>query len=118
MRKMAWVVVIAVAIVLVIAFVASFFFPQIYGSGYGYHGGMMGPWMMGGMGIFGLVTGLLFLLLLIGGTVWLVQALTRGGGAFPSGSPGETPLEILKRRYAKGEITKEQYDGMRRDLGA
>jgi len=28
----------------------------------------------------------------------------------------ETPLDILKKRYAKGEITKEDYDRMKRDL--
>lgn len=32
------------------------------------------------------------------------------------GSVRETPLEILKKRYAKGEITKEDYDKMKRDL--
>jgi putative membrane protein len=28
----------------------------------------------------------------------------------------ETPLEALKRRYAKGEITKEEFEGMKKDL--
>jgi len=32
-----------------------------------------------------------------------------------AGSP-ETPLEILKKRYSKGEITKEDFDRMKRDL--
>ena len=28
----------------------------------------------------------------------------------------ETPLEILKRRYAKGEITREQFEEMKKDI--
>ena len=28
----------------------------------------------------------------------------------------DTPLQILDRRYASGEITKEQYEGMKQDL--
>ena len=30
----------------------------------------------------------------------------------------EVPLEILKKRYARGEISKEEYENMRRDLTA
>jgi putative membrane protein len=28
----------------------------------------------------------------------------------------ETPIEILKKRYAKGEITKEDYDRLKQEL--
>ncbi len=28
----------------------------------------------------------------------------------------ESPLEILKRRYAKGEITKEEFDNLKKDI--
>ena len=34
-----------------------------------------------------------------------------------SATPPETPLGILNRRYASGEITKEEFDDMKRALG-
>ena len=83
--------------------------------------------MMGyGFGIFGIgmLIMLLFWVLVIGGVVWLVVTLVRGGQGrsatqplLPSAPPVQTPLDILKVRYARGEISKEQFDEMRRDLG-
>jgi putative membrane protein len=44
--------------------------------------------------------------------------LRRASGAAGSGSSGEeTSLEILEKRYARGEITKEEFERMKRDLG-
>jgi len=33
-------------------------------------------------------------------------------------SAAESPLDILRKRYAKGEITKEAFEQMKRDLDA
>ena len=42
----------------------------------------------------------------------------RGPGACctPGAGPREDPVEILRRRYAKGEITKEEFERIGRDL--
>ena len=77
---------------------------------------MMGNGMMdGGMGI-GMFLGMIFWILLIAGivllVVWVVQKAV-GGGA---GRAQESALEILKKRYARGEISKEEYKEKKRDL--
>ncbi len=51
--------------------------------------------------------------LIIAGGVFLGMTLVRRNRIQ---SANTTPLEILKLRYAKGEITKEQFEEMTRDL--
>ncbi len=45
--------------------------------------------------------------------VVLIIFLTRNNNVQ---SQNETPLGILKKRYAKGEITKEQYEEMKKNI--
>lgn len=76
--------------------------------------------MMGGLGFgmfgIGALIMLAFWVLVISGVVWLIQSIVRGG-SMGANTPGrETPLDILKARYAKGEISKEQLDAIKRDL--
>ena len=73
------------------------------GGGPGWHGGI-------------------FMLLFWGTVVMLVVSLFRrshGGPRVPWAGPAaqESPLEILRRRYAAGEIDKAAFDERRRDLG-
>ena len=77
---------------------------------------MMGGLAFGGM-LFGGLLMVIFWVLIIGGAVWLVITLARNNPMGTTAS-GQTPLTTLQARYAKGEITKEQFDQMRRDLGA
>ena len=121
MSKLAWIIVIGVVILVILSLVSSLLVPFGYGRGFGGYGwGMMGPGMMGGFGGFGFpfmggIWMILFWVLIIGGVVWLVQSLARGTGS--SAPQSESFLETLKRRYAKGEITKEQFEQMKHDLG-
>jgi len=43
----------------------------------------------------------------------LIYIVMRVGGAK---APNETPTDIVKKRYARGEIAKEEYERMRKDL--
>jgi putative membrane protein len=68
-----------------------------------------------------IVLGGLLMLLFWGGVIALtffaIRALARPErGPDQSAYPRATPLEILQQRYARGEITREQYTEMRRDL--
>jgi len=62
--------------------------------------------------------GWIFKLLIIGLVIWLViNSVSRNRNNKEIKFISETALEILKTRYAKGEISKEQFEQMRKDLG-
>jgi len=88
-------------------------------QGRGYDWGM-GPGMMGGgygMGWFGPIMMIAFWIAVIVGIVFLVRWLiisTRSAGQ--STYHEDSALEILKRRYARGEIGKEEFEEKKRDL--
>ena len=76
--------------------------------------GMMGNW---GMGWFGGIFMMFFWVLVIVGLIlfvrWLIQATGRKQFA---GNTGSKALDILKERYARGDIDKAQFESMKRDL--
>ena len=59
--------------------------------------------------------GLIIPLLLIGGIAYALGWRPQFNQTGPAQTK-QTPLELLKERYARGEITREQYDQMRLDL--
>ncbi|MBI2165039.1 MAG: SHOCT domain-containing protein [Chloroflexi bacterium] len=74
---------------------------------------MTGPGMMWGFGWMWFMP--VFMIAFWGLVIWavvaLVQGLSRPG---TSGGHEESALEVLKRRYAGGEITKEEYEEKKR----
>ena len=80
----------------------------------------MGPWLSwgGGMWIFPLI-GIAILLFAV------YFAFTRGFGGGPicgggdrgGGNAGQqSPMDVLKMRYAWGEITREEFERMKKDI--
>lgn len=80
--------------------------PYEYGWGHPMWG-MWGAWGIG-MGLMMLVFWGLIIVALVLGIRWLVTQ-----GREPR---SDSALDILRQRYARGEITKEQFEAMKQDL--
>ena len=74
--------------------------------GFGYGGGFLMPFMM-----------IAFWAVLIVGVVYMFRLMSGSGELRPAkASPEGSPVEVLKVRYASGELSKEEYESMRRDV--
>jgi putative membrane protein len=85
---------------------------------------------MMGFGGWGTIYMIVFWAIIIALAVWLLSRLFPSGTDYTSPprhnqtgwsdsveSPSvESPIEVLKRRYARGEITKMEYEEIRQDL--
>jgi len=82
---------------------------------------MMWPYMMsgifGGWGIIGMIFMFIFWALLITGIilliVWIIRRVSYAGKDL---SRKGKAIDILEERYARGEISKEEFERMKRDI--
>ncbi len=65
------------------------------------------------MGLIWLIPSVLLVALLAG---WRPNWGDGTRRELPRGESERRPLDVLKERYARGEISREEYEGMRRDL--
>ena len=92
---------------------------QAYAQTGQYGGWGMGPGMMGGwgMGWFGGIFIVVFWILILVGLVflikWLIQSTSRDQA---NGRAFSRAVEILKERYARGEIDKDEFESKKKDL--
>ena len=102
-------IILAVVIILPLALGADWGWP--YGSW-----GMMWPWMMVGFPWMWLIP--IVSIVFVGLIVWAIVALVRRSNESKGSesAKAESALEVLKQRYARGEISKEEYEEKKKDL--
>jgi putative membrane protein len=83
---------------------------------------MMGNFGYGGMGWIGMILGLVITIAVIIGlvllVVWAVRRMSENSAqpGFQTAS-GQSAKEIAQARYAKGEISRDEYQQILSDLG-
>ena len=109
-KTLKWALIIGGIIVTVLVI-----FSVVAGLIWGWQGNRYGYGMMGGFGnmFFMPILGIV----IVGLVVWAVVAVVqRPRESNTETRSSDTALEIIKQRYAKGEITKEEYEKKKKDL--
>ena len=88
------------------------------GEPYPWGPGMMGNWGYGMMGWFGPIMMLVFWGLIIVALILLIRWLWGVSQSKTEVKGSESPMDILKRRYASGEIDREEFEQKKQDLSS
>jgi putative membrane protein len=60
--------------------------------------------------------GWIFWIIIIGIVVYLIVKLANRSSSGSNNQSNDTPMDILKKRYARGEISKEEFENIKKDL--
>jgi putative membrane protein len=91
------------------------------GNNGSYRGYGMGPGMMTwgyGMGWFGSIFMFLVPIAFIVAIIFLIRWLIVSTGQSRETGTGESALDILKKRYARGEIDRDEFEEKKKDLAS
>jgi len=75
-----------------------------------------GGWMFPGLAVLALFMLLILVLIGVGIALLIRSARSYGVKSERLEAKADDPLEIVRRRYAMGEITREEFQSMREDL--
>lgn len=76
----------------------------------------MGGWHMDGDWGWWMIIGSTWMVIFWGLLIWGAVVLFQRSNREVSGGQGDDPVAILERRYARGEITKEEFEEARTTL--
>ncbi len=76
-------------------------------------GGSSWSWLMLIVGIVFWIAIIVVIILLI---IWLYRQVSGKTASQGREAAGESPLEILQKRYARGELTSKEFEGMKKEL--
>ena len=109
-----WIFFVIILAILMAAIAMGIIFSARYPVyGYGMMGAASGMWFLGG--IFMIIPLILFFLFIY----WIISAVSNhptSGTYYDEHSDMDEALDILNIRYAKGEITSEQYQKMKDEI--
>jgi len=81
------------------------------------HYGMAGYGSMyGGSGIFSMLLMVLFWALVIAGVYFLIRWVLASAGTGGKALAGGNALDFAKQRYARGEISRDEFEQIKKDL--
>ena len=112
MSKTNW---ITVVVITLLVFLVLMFAAMVLGTGSNQMVGSV--WMRdfmsfgGPMTMFTILIPIVLIVLVVSGVFWLINS--RGAGETRK---TETPLEILDKRYASGEVPRVEFKAMKKDL--